>query len=83
MEKNGRNSCTGNSSHVAIRYFFVADRVKEKVDIRYCQTEIMLPNTFTKPLHWSLFRNFSDIIMGYNPISIVTVPRVNRERVGE
>ena len=27
MEKNGRNSCTGNSRHVHIRYFFVKDRV--------------------------------------------------------
>ena len=26
MEKNGRNSCTGNSRHVDIRYFFVKDR---------------------------------------------------------
>ena len=26
MEKNGRNSCTGNSRHISIRYFFVKDR---------------------------------------------------------
>ena len=28
MEVNGRNSCTGNSRHVDIRFFFVHDRVK-------------------------------------------------------
>ena len=28
MEQNGRNSCTGNSRHVDIRFFFVHDRVK-------------------------------------------------------
>ena len=28
MEVNGRNSCTGNSRHVNIRFFFVHDRVK-------------------------------------------------------
>ena len=27
MEKNGRNSCNGNSGHVIIRYFFIKDRV--------------------------------------------------------
>ena len=27
MEKNGRNSCTGNSRHIDIRYFFIKDRV--------------------------------------------------------
>ena len=27
MEKNGRHSCTGNSRHINIRYFFVKDRV--------------------------------------------------------
>ena len=27
MEKNGCNSCTGNSRHIDIRYFFVKDRI--------------------------------------------------------
>ena len=36
MEKNGRNSCTGNSRHVNIRYFWVKDRIeKGEVDLRY------------------------------------------------
>ena len=40
MEKNGRNSCTGNSRHVSIRYFFIKDRVeKGEVTILYCPTE--------------------------------------------
>ena len=30
MGKNGRASCTGNSRHVDIRYFFVKDRVDKK-----------------------------------------------------
>ena len=30
MEKNGRNSCTGNSRHISIRYFFVKDRLDKK-----------------------------------------------------
>ena len=39
MLKNGRNSCTGNSRHVHIRYFFVKDRVeKGEVKVEYCPT---------------------------------------------
>ena len=36
MEENGRNSCTGNSRHIDIRYFFSKDRVdKKEISIKY------------------------------------------------
>ena len=36
MERNGRNSCTGNSRHIDIRYFFIKDRVKSgKIKVVY------------------------------------------------
>ena len=36
MEKNGRNSCTGNSRHINIRYFFIKDRInKKEVKVEY------------------------------------------------
>ena len=70
MEKNGRNSCTGNSRHIHIRYFFVKDRVdKGEMDIGYCPTECMLADFFTKPLQGALFHRFRDVIMGYKHIS--------------
>ena len=51
MENNGRNSCTDNSRHIHIRYFFVKDRVdKKEIVIKYCNTELMLADFFTKPL---------------------------------
>ena len=28
MSKNGRESCTSNSKHIAIKYFWVTDRIK-------------------------------------------------------
>jgi hypothetical protein len=72
MEKNGRDSCTGNSRHIDIRYFFVKDRVdKKEIEILYCPTEQMLADYFTKPLQGSLFRKFRRVIMGYDPISIL------------
>ena len=36
MQRNGRNSCTGNSRHVNIRYFFVKDRI-DKGEISFFQ----------------------------------------------
>ena len=51
MLKNGRNSCTGNSRHIDIRYFFVADRIdKKEVKVEYCPSSSIPADIFTKPL---------------------------------
>ena len=48
LETNGRNSCTGNSRHIDIRYFFVKDRVdKGEFRIEYCSTQEMIADFFT------------------------------------
>ena len=65
LEINGRNSCTGNSRHIDIKFFWVKDRVnKKEVEIKYCPTTLMLGDYFTKPLQGNLFRRFRDVIMG-------------------
>jgi len=70
MEVNGRNSCTGNSRHIDIRYFFVKDRVESgKINISYCPTELMLADFFTKAVQGSLFKLFRDAVMGYVPMA--------------
>lgn len=59
MERNGQNSCTGNSRHVHIRYFFVKDRIdKGEVEVQYCPTYQMLADYFTKPLQGRSFHVF-------------------------
>lgn len=59
MEKNGSNSCTGNSRHIHIRYFFVVDRVeKSEIEIEYCTTMEMLADYFTKPLQGKMFHKY-------------------------
>ena len=69
LKTNGRNSCTGNSRHIDIRYFFVKDRVdKGEFRIKYCKTEDMIADFFTKALQGHLFRKFRDLIMGYENI---------------
>ena len=84
MLKNGRNSCTGNSRHIHIRYFFLKDRVdKGEIKVEYCPTEQMLADFYTKPLQGSLFRKFRDVIMGYKPLSSLKEKKLLiKERVG-
>ena len=85
MEKNGRNSCTGNSRHIHIRYFFVKYRIeKEEIRVEYCPTHLMLADFFTKPLMGELFRKLRDIIMGCTSIFDLdpTLLQSIKERVG-
>ena len=83
MEKNGRRSCTGNSRHISVRYFFVKDRVdKKEVSIKYCPSNYMLADYFTKPVQGKLFRCLRAVIMGHKPISwLETVIEPTKERV--
>jgi hypothetical protein len=86
MEKNGRNSCTGNSRHISIRYFFVKDRVdKGEFTIEYCPTECMLADFFTKPLQGALFTRFREVIMGWKHVDTIrnTAMSPLKERVGD
>ena len=89
MEKNGRNSCTGNSRHINIRYFFIKDQVDaKKLEIMYCPTGQMLADYFTKPLQGKLFHMFREVIMGWKHIdTLKEVIQVDssslfKERVG-
>ena len=69
MARNGRNSCTGNSRHIDIRYFFTKDRYdKGEFDIDHCPTYMMLADYFTKPLQGSLFKRYWKVIMGHEHI---------------
>ena len=82
MERNGRNSCTGNSRHVNIRYFFVQDRIdKEELSVEYCPTDAMLIDYLTKPLQGRKFHLFRAIIMGYEAPSALLSSPDHKERV--
>ena len=86
MEKNGRNSCTGNSRHINIRYSFSKDQVDAgHLEIVYCPTKEMLADYFTKALQGKLFHRFRAVIMGWVHISTLKgdpVPSPPKERVG-
>ena len=88
MITNGRMSCTSNSKHVDIRYFFIKDRIhKKEIEIAYCPTDEMLADYFTKPLQGALFNKLRRVIMGWDHISTLKKKRnvstpVSEERVG-
>ena len=68
LEKNGKASSGKRTKHIAIRYFFVTDRIaKGDVSIDWCPTEDMTADFWTKPLQGALFRRFRDLIMGVMP----------------
>ena len=78
MEKNGRNSCTGNSRHIDVRYFFVKDRIdKREMCVEYCPTTAMLADYYTKPLQGSLFKKLRHVIMGFEHISTLMTKMIN------
>ena len=81
MKKNGKNSCTGNSRHNSIRYFFVKDRLdKGEFRLKYCPTGIMIADYFTKPLQGAFFVKFIAVIMAWEHVHSISPPR-NKEHV--
>ena len=87
MIKNGRASCTSNSKHIHIRYFFIKDRIdKGEFVVAYCPTEKMLADFFTKALQGKQFERLRRIIMGWDHISILEHDNnfsTSQERVGK
>ena len=62
METNGRNSFTGNSRHIVVRYFFTKDRIeKGEMMVKYCPNELMISDFFMKYLQGRVFK-FSEIL---------------------
>ena len=83
-EKNGIQSCSSKSRHINIRYFFITDKYKKvDIDIRYCATNEMLADFFTKPLQGTFFRRMRNVIMGTAEIETLydLIPKI-KEPVG-
>ena len=67
LENNGRASSSKRTRHINIRYYFVADKVKNKeVRIEYCPTDTMIADYFTKPLQGQKFIAFRNFILNTN-----------------
>ena len=65
MLKNG-GSNSSRTRHIAIRYFFVSDRVKTgEIKIEYMATGEMLADILTKPLQGQLFVKLRDRLLNW------------------
>jgi hypothetical protein len=74
IEKNGKKSSGQKTKHMDNRYFWIKDRLQsEGIEVKYCPTEKMLADFFTKPLQGSLFRKFRDIVLGYKHIDTLHI----------
>ena len=92
MAKNGKMSCSRKSRHIAIKFFWIHDRVKQgQIEVKHCPTDVMLADFFTKVLQGKRFDIFRRVIMGWDHISILNEhykglisERVSlKERVGD
>ena len=60
-------SNTINTRHVAIRFFFVTDRIKKgEVKIEHLGTSLMTADMLTKPLQGELFRKFRRLLLNWD-----------------
>jgi hypothetical protein len=65
MIKNGK-SMSERTRHIAVRFFFVADRVASKeIRIEYMPTGMMLADILTKPLQGSLFIRLRNMLLNW------------------
>jgi hypothetical protein len=59
-------STSEKTRHIAIRYFFVKDRIDAgEVVVEYLPTEQMVADVMTKPLQGTLFRRLRDELMNW------------------
>ena len=64
LELNSTKSSTKCTKHINCCYYFITDRAAAgEFRIRYCPTEHMVADFFTKPLQGALFCTFHRIIM--------------------
>ena len=83
MEMNGRNSCTGNSSYINIRYIWVKDMVdKRRMKIEYLPSHLMLADYFTKLLMGKLSETMRKYIMGWLPIKDLLI-QFDKDKIKE
>ena len=63
LANNGRASSSKRTRHINIHYFFITDRIgRREVAVKYCPTDDMIADFYTKPLNGSKFCKFCNLI---------------------
>lgn len=70
LEQNGKCSSTWQTKHIAIRCFYVTDKVKDgTVEVTYEKTTDMPSNYLTKPLTDDLFEKHRAILLRLDSVT--------------
>jgi tagatose-1,6-bisphosphate aldolase non-catalytic subunit AgaZ/GatZ len=60
------SSASDRTRHVAIRYYWVKDRVEAKeIEVVYMPTEDMIADVMTKPLQGEAFKRLRDMLLNW------------------
>jgi hypothetical protein len=66
LAENGRSN-SSRTRHIAIRYFFVSDRIKAgEIKVEYLKTTDMIADILTKPLQGALFRRLRSLLLNWD-----------------
>ena len=66
LAKNGQANSDA-TRHIAIRYFFVNDRIKSnEVELRWIATQDMIADILTKPIQGSKFKELRALLLNWN-----------------
>jgi len=66
LVRNGKSN-SERTRHIAIRFFFIADRINSKeIEIEYMKTGEMLADILTKPLQGELFRKLRSRLLNWD-----------------
>ena len=64
---NKGKSASPKTRHIAIRYFFIKDRIdSSEVVVSYMPTKLMIADIMTKPLQGDLFRQMRSALLGHS-----------------
>ena len=64
LEMNGKRSSTQRTRHLNIKFFYVTDQIEQGwLKVKHCQTDAMVADLLTKPLHGEKFRKLRARIM--------------------
>ena len=64
---NGKTSGSKRTKHINVRYFFIKDRIDNgEIQVKWCPTDEMTADFFSKPLQGQKFHDFVVEIMNLN-----------------